>query len=51
MLKNCTTCGEQTKEYSEFPSPYDTSVKIVRCRDCRKISLPYTCPSTGKQGP
>ena len=51
MLKNCTTCGSQTKEYSEFPSPYDPSVKIVRCFSCRRISLPYACPSTGKIGP
>jgi predicted RNA-binding Zn-ribbon protein involved in translation (DUF1610 family) len=50
MLKNCTTCGAQTKEYAEFPSPYNPGEKIVRCRDCRKISRPYK-DSTGKEGP
>ena len=51
MMKNCTTCGAQTRDYSEFPSPHDPSVKIVRCFSCRRISLPYVCPSTGKAGP
>ena len=51
MPKRCTTCGKQTRNFAEFPSPYDTSVKIIRCRDCRKISAPYACPSTGKIGP
>ena len=51
MLKNCTTCGAQTKDYAEFPSPYDPATKIVRCKSCRRISLPYACPTSGKIGP
>ena len=50
MLKNCVTCGKQTREYSEFPCP-ECSTKMARCIHCRKISLPYTCPSCGKIGP
>ncbi|VVB98706.1 Uncharacterised protein [uncultured archaeon] len=50
MLKNCVTCGKQTREYSEFPCP-ECGTKMARCRHCRKISQPYACPSCGKQGP
>ncbi len=50
MLKNCVTCGKQTREYSEFPCA-GCGEKIVRCRHCRQISLPYTCKSCNRQGP
>ncbi len=51
MLKNCTICGSQTKEYSVFPCPDCGKEKIIRCKDCRKISNPYKCPGCGKMGP
>ena len=50
MLKNCTTCGKQTKDYSKFPCP-KCDAEIIRCKHCRQISLPYTCPSCGQNGP
>lgn len=48
MLKNCSTCGKQTREYSEFPVPTGTE-KVVRCKHCRQISAPYSVG--GVQGP
>ena len=49
MLKNCSSCGVQTREYAEFPSP-DSEEKVVRCKHCRKISNPYLTPG-GLVGP
>jgi len=51
LLKNCSTCGKQTSNYSEFLSPYSEQAVIVRCNHCRKISAPYTCPASGHVGP
>jgi predicted RNA-binding Zn-ribbon protein involved in translation (DUF1610 family) len=50
MLKNCVTCGKQTRDYSEFPCS-ECGTKMARCKHCRQISLPYACPSCGKAGP
>jgi len=50
MLKNCITCGKQTREYAEFPC-VECGEKITRCQHCRKISLPYKCKKCGKEGP
>ena len=50
MLKNCTTCGKQTKLYSAFPC-VECGEQIVRCFHCRKISNPYKCPKCGRDGP
>jgi predicted RNA-binding Zn-ribbon protein involved in translation (DUF1610 family) len=50
MLKNCITCGKQTKSYSEFPC-VECGEKIVRCAHCRKISNKYRCPSCKREGP
>ncbi len=49
MLKNCSSCGMQTRAYSEFPAP-DGDGKIVRCSHCRQISTPYRTPG-GLIGP
>ncbi|VVB57716.1 Uncharacterised protein [uncultured archaeon] len=49
MLKNCSSCGVQTRQYAEFPAP-DTGEMIVRCTHCRKISNPYRTPA-GLIGP
>jgi len=51
MLKNCTTCGKQTKRFAEFPCPACGEEKIVRCNHCREIVSPYKCPKCGKEGP
>lgn len=50
MLKNCTTCGKQTKSYSEFPC-VECGSNIVRCNHCRMISNKYRCTSCGREGP
>jgi hypothetical protein len=50
MVKICTTCGKQTKDYAEFPCT-ECGEMIVRCFHCRKISIPYKCPVCGKEGP
>jgi len=50
MLKNCQTCGKQTKKYSEFPC-VGCGVDIVRCDHCRQISNPYKCQKCGREGP
>ena len=50
MLKNCHTCGKQTKKYAEFPC-VGCADKIVRCDHCRQISNPYKCKKCGQEGP
>lgn len=50
MVKTCTTCGKQTKDYAEFPC-VECGGMIVRCFHCRKIGNPYRCPACGKEGP
>ncbi|MFH1094643.1 MAG: zinc finger domain-containing protein [Candidatus Micrarchaeota archaeon] len=50
MLKNCFTCGKQTREYAEFPC-VNCGKSVVRCKHCAKISNPYKCPSCGQDGP
>lgn len=50
MLKNCVTCGKQTKVYSEFPCP-SCGTKLARCQHCRLISNPYKCNKCGLDGP
>lgn len=50
MLKNCVTCGKQTKDYSEFPCP-GCGVKMARCKHCRLISNPYKCKKCATEGP
>ncbi|MBM3229983.1 DUF1610 domain-containing protein [Candidatus Parvarchaeota archaeon] len=51
MLKNCTTCGKQSREYSEFLCPDCGKASIIRCAHCRQISNPYKCPECGAVGP
>ncbi len=51
MLKNCSSCGKQTKQYAEFPCPGCGESVIVRCYSCRQISIPYKCEKCGRQGP
>ncbi|MFH1285213.1 MAG: zinc finger domain-containing protein [Candidatus Micrarchaeota archaeon] len=51
MLKNCTSCGKQTKEYSAFPCPSCGEETIVRCKHCREIINPYKCKRCGYAGP
>lgn len=50
MLKNCNTCGKQTREYSEVPC-VGCGKMLVRCKHCRQISNPYKCPHCGQEGP
>jgi len=50
-LRNCTTCGKQTKTYVEFPCPACGEVKIVRCQHCREVVNPYKCTKCGREGP
>ena len=50
-LKNCNSCGRQTKEYSEFPCPSCGEARIVRCQHCRETLNIYKCPKCGREGP
>ncbi|MFH1306607.1 MAG: RNA-binding protein [Candidatus Micrarchaeota archaeon] len=51
MLRNCTSCGKQTKEYALVPDPKSESGEtIVRCKHCRQLSVPFKTPS-GIDGP
>jgi Zn-ribbon RNA-binding protein len=50
MLKNCSTCGKQTKKYSEFGCT-SCGAMIARCDHCRLVSNPYKCPKCGVDGP
>jgi predicted RNA-binding Zn-ribbon protein involved in translation (DUF1610 family) len=50
-LKNCSSCGKQTKEYTEFPCPVCGEEKIVRCIHCREVVNPYKCRKCGFEGP
>ncbi|PIT84190.1 RNA-binding protein [Candidatus Micrarchaeota archaeon CG10_big_fil_rev_8_21_14_0_10_45_29] len=49
MLKNCSSCGKQTKEYSVVPDP-NSSEAIIRCKHCRQLSVQFETPS-GVKGP
>ena len=51
MLKNCLSCGRQTREYTEFPCVNCGEATVVRCRHCRETNNPYKCPKCGKEGP
>jgi predicted RNA-binding Zn-ribbon protein involved in translation (DUF1610 family) len=49
LLKRCITCGKNTKDFAEFPSP-NSDEKIVRCRYCRENRNKYSLPD-GFGGP
>ncbi|MFA5108720.1 MAG: hypothetical protein WC492_04275 [Candidatus Micrarchaeia archaeon] len=49
MLKNCTSCGMQTKNYSSIPDA-ESDGSVIRCKHCRQLSVPYNAPSK-TQGP
>ncbi|MBI5159513.1 RNA-binding protein [Candidatus Micrarchaeota archaeon] len=50
-LKNCSSCGKQTRECVEFICPACGEEKIVRCKHCREIVNPYSCKKCGRTGP
>ncbi|MEM3030475.1 MAG: zinc finger domain-containing protein [Candidatus Micrarchaeia archaeon] len=50
-MKNCYSCGRQTKEYAKFPCPACGEEGIVRCLHCRETINPYRCRKCGREGP
>jgi len=51
ILKNCSSCGRQTKEFAAFPCPACGEETIVRCRHCRVVNEPFKCTRCGREGP
>jgi len=49
MLKNCSTCGIQTANYSLVPDPNGEG-NIIRCKHCRQLSAQFKT-SSGVVGP
>lgn len=49
MLKNCSSCGKQTREYAIIKDP-NTDGEVIRCKHCRSLSINYKFPS-GIEGP
>ncbi|MEM4208994.1 MAG: hypothetical protein QXV44_02210 [Candidatus Anstonellaceae archaeon] len=49
QLKNCSSCGKQTRHYALIFDPNSNGL-VIRCNHCRELSLPYTFPS-GLKGP
>jgi len=50
----CTSCHRPVnpKEHgASFMCPNCGQVVIYRCRKCRQLSIPYTCPNCGFKGP
>ncbi|MFH1448268.1 MAG: zinc finger domain-containing protein [Candidatus Micrarchaeota archaeon] len=50
-LKNCSSCGRQTKEYVEFLCPSCNQDAIIRCYPCRENRNKYQCKKCGFEGP
>ncbi|MCX8163546.1 MAG: RNA-binding protein [Candidatus Micrarchaeota archaeon] len=46
-LQNCSSCGQQTREYSILKDPNSDGF-VIRCKHCRELSIPYTFPSSIK---
>ncbi|OYT40329.1 MAG: RNA-binding protein [Desulfurococcales archaeon ex4484_58] len=50
----CSSCHRlmtPQEHGSSFPCPNCGQVIIKRCKKCRKLSVPYTCPNCGFHGP
>lgn len=50
-LKNCSSCGRQTKNYSSFTCPNCGGSPVIRCQHCRETLNKYTCGKCGNVGP
>jgi predicted RNA-binding Zn-ribbon protein involved in translation (DUF1610 family) len=50
-LKNCSSCGRQTKDYTAFKCPNCGESEIIRCQHCREILNEYVCSKCGLRGP
>lgn len=49
MLKNCVSCGKQTRDYSLVQDPEGDGT-VARCKHCRQLSVVFKTPS-GVEGP
>ncbi|MBW3015110.1 DUF1610 domain-containing protein [Candidatus Woesearchaeota archaeon] len=50
----CTSCKKKITNESgsvTFKCPKCGKSNIVRCKHCRQIVAPYTCPECGFRGP
>ncbi|MDO8646900.1 MAG: zinc finger domain-containing protein [Candidatus Diapherotrites archaeon] len=51
-MKVCSSCNIKIgKEFVEFKCPKCGKETIVRCKNCRSTSKPYTCKTCGFIGP
>lgn len=50
-MKNCSSCGRKSDDYTEFDCPKCAQTRVVRCKSCRENINPYVCPECGFQGP
>lgn len=48
--KKCMTCGKKAITMVEFLCA-ECGEKVLRCRHCRSVNNPYTCPKCGFKGP
>ncbi|MET1124698.1 MAG: zinc finger domain-containing protein [Archaeoglobaceae archaeon] len=51
-IKTCISCGSVLvgANYVALPCP-ECGETIYRCKKCRRLANPYTCPSCGFVGP
>ena len=50
----CTSCGKLVRPDEKavtFYCPKCGRYEIIRCKKCRSMSVPYTCPACGFTGP
>ena len=50
-LKNCNSCGRQTKNFVAFKCPNCGESEIIRCQHCRETLNEFICTKCGAKGP
>lgn len=54
MTDICLSCNKRITNDAgsvNFKCPNCGKMDIIRCSDCRKIAVKYTCPECGFSGP
>jgi hypothetical protein len=54
MAMKCSTCGVNLlgqEGFVKFNCPSCADEVIIRCRQCKKLSVPYKCKSCNFEGP
>lgn len=51
-LKKCTSCNQGVQEGATiFKCPKCGEEEIVRCKECKRLGVKYTCKKCGWSGP